>query len=84
MRTLAESVELARTAAEDGVTVLAATPHVREDYYGRPLDIGDRIFRLREQGITSVLAHPERNTTVQERRSGSSSSWARARSCMRR
>ena len=32
VRTLAESVELARAAAADGVTVLAATPHVRDDY----------------------------------------------------
>lgn len=32
VRTLAESVELARAAAADGVTVLAATPHVRGDY----------------------------------------------------
>src|SRR5579883_858978 len=32
VRTLAESVELARAAAAEGVSVLAATPHVREDF----------------------------------------------------
>ena len=31
-RTLADSRELARTALEDGVRSIAATPHVREDY----------------------------------------------------
>jgi len=30
--TLEESLELARTAAEDGIEVIAATPHVRDDY----------------------------------------------------
>jgi protein-tyrosine phosphatase len=32
VRTLGESVELARAAAADGVTAIAATPHVRQDY----------------------------------------------------
>ena len=31
-RTLAESVEMARVMAADGVTLVAATPHVRDDY----------------------------------------------------
>ncbi|MFL5934083.1 MAG: CpsB/CapC family capsule biosynthesis tyrosine phosphatase, partial [Gaiellaceae bacterium] len=31
-RTVEESVEIARSAVEDGVEVLAATPHVRDDY----------------------------------------------------
>src|SRR5256885_1189162 len=31
-RSLEESVAMARAAAEDGVRVLAATPHVRSDY----------------------------------------------------
>ncbi len=31
-RTLDESVEIARAAVEDGVEIVAATPHVREDY----------------------------------------------------
>jgi protein-tyrosine phosphatase len=34
--TLAESVEFARAAVEDGIRVLAATPHVREDYPTTP------------------------------------------------
>jgi protein-tyrosine phosphatase len=32
VRTLEEAVELARAAAADGVTAIAATPHVRDDY----------------------------------------------------
>ncbi|MGZ4354346.1 MAG: tyrosine-protein phosphatase [Gaiellaceae bacterium] len=32
VRTAAESVELARLAATDGIVAIAATPHVREDY----------------------------------------------------
>ncbi|MDP8911374.1 MAG: tyrosine protein phosphatase [Actinomycetota bacterium] len=31
-RTIAESVEMARAAVADGIRVLAATPHVRDDY----------------------------------------------------
>ena len=32
VRTLEEAVELARTAAAEGVTAIVATPHVRDDY----------------------------------------------------
>ena len=128
-RDLEESVAMARAAAADGTTVLAATPHVRDDYptpadameralaelrsrldlegialrvvsggelaldylaklgkdelqrfglagnpdylllefpyHGWPLDLADRVFRLRAGGITPVLAHPERNQDVQ-------------------
>ncbi|MBA2359208.1 MAG: tyrosine protein phosphatase [Actinobacteria bacterium] len=128
-RSLEESVEIARAAVADGIEVLAATPHVREDYpttpeemeaaadevraeleragvpldlrtggevaldalddlgpdalrrfglggnpsyllvecpyYGWPLDLPDRLFRLRLAGITPVFAHPERNGEVQ-------------------
>jgi protein-tyrosine phosphatase len=128
-RTLDESVDIARAAAAEGVDLLLATPHVREDYRTRPetmerlvaevrdalraagvqvelrgggelaldflpripdadlarfglggsrallleapysgwpLDIEDVIFRLRAQGFVGVLAHPERNSEVQE------------------
>jgi protein-tyrosine phosphatase len=34
-------------------------------YYGWPLDLGDRLFRLRTEGLSAVLAHPERNADVQ-------------------
>ena len=124
---LDESVAMCRAAAEDGITVLAATPHVRRDYptspeqmeqrldevraaagdvirlvpggeldlaelgrpraelerfalagnarfllvetpyAGWPLDLPEQLFKLRTQGITPVLAHPERNPDVQER-----------------
>ncbi len=127
--TLEESVEIARAAVADGIVVLAATPHVRDDYptdpaemehgvselraelerqevgldlrgggeialdrldllsegdlrrfglagnpeyvlvefsyFGWPLDLADRLFRLRAAGFTPVLAHPERNADVQ-------------------
>jgi protein-tyrosine phosphatase len=126
--TLEGSLELARAAVEDGIEVMAATPHVRDDYpttaeemetaverlrgelaaaeiplelrtggelavdrldlprdelrrfglggshgyllvetpySGWPLDLGDRLFRLKTAGFTPVLAHPERNPDVQ-------------------
>ena len=129
-RTLEDSVEIARAAHADGIEVIAATPHVRDDYptsadtmesrvaevrraladasagvelrpggeiavdwlprlsrdelgrfglagnpryvlvempyYGWPLELPDEVFHLRTAGITPVLAHPERNATVQE------------------
>ncbi|HWG55187.1 MAG TPA: CpsB/CapC family capsule biosynthesis tyrosine phosphatase [Gaiellaceae bacterium] len=34
-------------------------------YWGWPLDLGERIFRLRAAGVVPLLAHPERNSTVQ-------------------
>jgi len=34
-------------------------------YSGWPLDLGDRVFRLRAAGFRIVLAHPERNGSVQ-------------------
>jgi protein-tyrosine phosphatase len=125
VKSVAEALALCGAAADDGVTVLAATPHVRHDYpttpeqmeealaavraagpavevvaggeldlaeldrpeeelarfgiggtrwllvetpyYGWPLDILDRLFRLRLAGFGVVLAHPERNADVQER-----------------
>jgi len=124
---LDEAVAMCRAAAEDGIEVLAATPHVRDDYpttpdqmeralaklraaagdsvrlvgggeidlgrldqpreelarfalagnpnyllvetpYGGwPLDLPAKLFRLLAEGITPVLAHPERNAEVQQR-----------------
>jgi protein-tyrosine phosphatase len=124
---LDEAVAMCRAAAEDGIEVLAATPHVRDDYpttpqqmeqalaelraaagdgvrlvgggeidigeldrprdelarfalagnpryllvetpySGWPLDLPARLFRLLTEGITPVLAHPERNAEVQQR-----------------
>ena len=40
---------------------------VEMPYFGWPLDLPDRLFRLRASGITPVLAHPERNPDVQAR-----------------
>jgi protein-tyrosine phosphatase len=124
---LEEALEICRAAAEDGIEVLAGTPHVRHDHpttpqqmeaalarvqeaaggivrvvgggeidlaelarpaeelrrfglggnpayllvetphVGWPLDLPDRLFRLRASGVTPVLAHPERNAEVQAR-----------------
>ena len=40
---------------------------VETPYFGWPLDLADRLFRLTQAGITPVLAHPERNYDVQSR-----------------
>jgi protein-tyrosine phosphatase len=123
---LQEALELCAAAAAGGITILAATPHVRRDYpttpwqmeaalatlreagpalevvpggeldlaeldrprdqlarfglggrddtllvetpyVGWPLDLAERLFRLRAQGFRVVLAHPERNADVQAR-----------------
>jgi protein-tyrosine phosphatase len=124
VRTIDEALALCAAASADGVEVLAATPHVRDDYpttpgqmeealaavraagpavqlvpggeldvaeldrpkdelakfglggsrwllvetpyWGWPLDIAERLFRVRVQGFGIVLAHPERNADVQE------------------
>lgn len=130
-RSLDEAVELARQAAAGGVTILAATPHVRDDYpttpeqmehgvgelrdelarvdvdieivpggelalarlgtltpdevrrftlgqagkyallecpyFGSPLELIPAIRALREGGMTSIIAHPERNPDVAQR-----------------
>jgi protein-tyrosine phosphatase len=42
--------------------VLVETP-----YIGWPLDLADKLFRLRVDGFGVVLAHPERNRDVQQR-----------------
>lgn len=122
---LSEALALCEAAAEDGIEILAATPHVRHDYpttpdemeealaalraaspaldvvaggeldlaeldrphdelrrfalgggdallvetpyIGWPLDLAERLFRLRVQGFRLVLAHPERNADVHAR-----------------
>lgn len=127
-RTLEESVEIALTVARDGASIIAATPHVRDDfptaaqtiepsvrelnrileekgidlrvlggaeialtrlpllsdaelrqlalagnprylllefpYLGWPLSLESVIWELRSRGITTVLAHPERNPEI--------------------
>jgi protein-tyrosine phosphatase len=127
-RSLADSLDIARAAVADGITVIVGTPHVRDDwptdagvmerrvaelraeleqagialdvrtggeiaiewlaklpagelrrfglggtryllvetpYYGWPLGLPDALFALRAQGLSPVLAHPERNAEVQ-------------------
>jgi protein-tyrosine phosphatase len=129
-RSLEESLGIARAALSDGTRIVAATPHVRDDfptsvsemearlaelrfalgaagidldvrpggelaldrllylkaeelrrfglggnpgyvllefpYDGWPVGLAERIFALRGEGTTSVLAHPERNRDVQD------------------
>jgi protein-tyrosine phosphatase len=47
-RTVEDARLLARRAAEDGVTAVAATPHVRSDYPTRPEEMERGVARLRE------------------------------------
>jgi protein-tyrosine phosphatase len=60
-RTLEDARELARRAAADGVTAVAATPHVRPDYPTRPEDMERGVLGLREdfveQGIPVEVLH---------------------------
>src|SRR6266487_4027628 len=44
-RTLEDSIEIARAAVSDGITVIAGTPHVRDDW---PTDAGAMEFRVSE------------------------------------
>ena len=60
-RTVDEARALARRAAADGVTAIAATPHVRSDYPTRPGEMERGVARLREdfveQGIGVDVLH---------------------------
>ena len=47
-RDLNEAVEICRAAAADGTQVLAATPHVREDYPTTPAEMEEALARVRE------------------------------------
>jgi protein-tyrosine phosphatase len=60
--------ELERPIDELLPFALAGNPDyllVETPYLGWPLDLADRLLRLRIAGITPVLAHPERNPEVQ-------------------
>jgi protein-tyrosine phosphatase len=60
-RTVEDARALARRAAEDGVTAIAATPHVRSDYPTQPDEMERGVLRLREdfveQGIQVEVLH---------------------------
>ena len=60
-RSLAEARELALEAAEDGVTALAATPHVRDDWPTTPGTMEDAVAELREDfarhGVPMQVLH---------------------------
>ena len=63
-RTLEESVAMARSAVADGVRVVAATPHVRDDYPTRAIEMEQGLAQVREalalEGIAlEVLAGGE-------------------------
>jgi protein-tyrosine phosphatase len=62
--------ELDRPIEELLPFALAGNPRyllVETPYYGWPLDLAERLFRLHAAGVTPVLAHPERNYDVQAR-----------------
>jgi protein-tyrosine phosphatase len=60
-RTVEDARALARLAAAEGVTAIAATPHVRSDYPTRPEEMERGVLRLREdfleQGIQVEVLH---------------------------
>jgi protein-tyrosine phosphatase len=60
-RTVEDARALARRAAAEGVTAVAATPHVRRDYPTRPEEMERGVIRLREdfvgQGIQVEVLH---------------------------
>ena len=62
--------ELQRSPEELARFGLGGNPRyllVEMPYVGWPLDLGEKLFRLRALGITPVLAHPERNGEIQAR-----------------
>jgi protein-tyrosine phosphatase len=50
-RTVEDARELARRAAADGVTAIAATPHVRADYPTRPEEMERGVLALRQDFV---------------------------------
>jgi protein-tyrosine phosphatase len=52
-RTLDESLEIARSAAEDGVELVAATPHVRGDY-PTSADTMDALLRSTKEAVVAA------------------------------
>lgn len=48
-RSMAEAADLARTAVDDGVTVIAATPHVRSDFPTTPAQMEEGVRALRAE-----------------------------------
>jgi protein-tyrosine phosphatase len=46
---LADSVEIARAAVADGITTIAATPHVRDDWPTDPTVMEERVAELRAE-----------------------------------
>jgi protein-tyrosine phosphatase len=47
-RTLIESIEIARAAVHDGITVIAATPHVRDDWPTEAGTMEERVAEVQE------------------------------------
>jgi protein-tyrosine phosphatase len=48
-RSLEDSLEIARAAVADGITVIAATPHVRDDWPTEPALMEERVAELRAE-----------------------------------
>jgi protein-tyrosine phosphatase len=60
-RDMDEAVEICRSAAADGIEVLAATPHVRRDYPTTPEQMESALARVREAagGVVRLVAGGE-------------------------
>ena len=54
-RTVEDARELARRAVDDGVTAIAATPHVRSDYPTRAEEMERGVSRLREDFLAEGI-----------------------------
>jgi hypothetical protein len=53
-----EALDILRTMAADGVTAVAATPHVRDDYPTTAETMERLVAELRERAPAPVIAHP--------------------------
>jgi protein-tyrosine phosphatase len=57
------------SAAERGAFGLGGNPNLlllEFPYWGWPLALAETVFRLRLEGVTALIAHPERNLEVQD------------------
>ena len=75
---LAESLEILRDAAADGVTRIAATPHVRNDYPTAPATVERRVAALPGQRDRVVVVRPDRGDRPVDR-DGRLGGWRRVR-----
>ena len=71
-RTLEEAVDIGRAAAADGITAIAATPHVREDYPTDPATMERGVAQLREaleEAGVNITLYPGGEVALEQLRS---------------